>query len=537
MMISNNNTAHCSLLTAHCPPLTAHCPPLTAHCPPLTAHCPPLTAHCLVSVYNLGCKLNQLEGEAIAGSFKQAGFTLVPWGQAIDGSGIIIINTCTVTSKADQKARRVIRQALRENPGACVIVAGCYATLDPQEIEAIEAEAPAGVKRLFVPATSPGQTSVPSIAHSSSPAHLPSGVAKSVLLELPKYLRETVADGENLAEALEAFFKNARGDSPFAFTPEEFVSHSRGYLKIQDGCDGSCAYCRVASARGPSVSLPKEKALERLLAFENKGCAELMITGVNISRYNDTGCRGEPRSCRTSVRDCGLAELLEYLLAGSKTIALRVSSLEPEGIDKKLAGVLIRPRIRPHFHLSVQSGSNAVLKKMGRVYAAEDVEAGAALLRSVKDDPFLACDIIAGFPGETENDFIQTFSLCERIGFAWIHAFPFSKRPGTPAFSFENQVHEGEVTRRVQALTDLAIKGRREYAGRWIGRELAAVAEKGRVGPGYCRCVSENYLKLLVKCPDGLPPPGSSLRCVPVSLCEGGDGVKADAIAVTVNSE
>jgi threonylcarbamoyladenosine tRNA methylthiotransferase MtaB len=259
------------------------------------------------------------------------------------------------------------------------------------------------------------------------------------------------------------------------------------------------------------VSLPKETALERLVAFENKGCAELMITGVNISRYNG-----------------GLAELLEYLLAGSKTIALRVSSLEPEGIDKKLASVLAHPRIRPHFHLSVQSGSNAVLKRMGRVYAAETVEAGTALLRAVKDDPFLACDIIAGFPGETEDDFSQTFSLCERTGFAWIHAFPFSKRPGTPAFSFENQVHEGDVTRRVQALTDLALKHRREYASRWIGRELAAVAEKGRGEPGYCRCVSENYLKLLVKCPDGLPPPGSALRCVPVSLCEA-NGEKADA--------
>jgi threonylcarbamoyladenosine tRNA methylthiotransferase MtaB len=244
---------------------------------------------------------------------------------------------------------------------------------------------------------------------------LSAGVAKSVLLDLPKHLREMAAAGKdlagNLAGVLEAFFKSAKGDSPFGFTPEEFVSHSRGYLKIQDGCDGSCAYCRVAQARGPSVSLPKETAMERLLAFEDKGCAELMITGVNISRYNDSGC--------------GLAELLEFLLAGSKTIALRVSSLEPEGVDKKLASVLAHPRIRPHFHLSVQSGSNAVLKKMGRVYAAGDVEAAAALLRSVKDDPFLACDIIAGFPGETENDFIQTFSLCERTGFAWIHAFPF----------------------------------------------------------------------------------------------------------------
>jgi threonylcarbamoyladenosine tRNA methylthiotransferase MtaB len=275
----------------------------------------------------------------------------------------------------------------------------------------------------------------------------------------------------------------------------------------------------VHLARGPNVSLPKETALERLLFFENKGCAELMITGVNITRYSDSGC--------------GLAGLLEYLLAGSKSIALRLSSLEPDGVGEKLASVLAHPRIRPHFHLSVQSGSNAVLKKMGRVYSAEEAETGAALLRSVKGDPFLACDIIAGFPGETEDQFEQTFSFCKKNAFAWIHAFPYSKRPGTAAFSFGNPVCERDSMRRVQALTDLALQGRRDYAGRWIGRELSAVVERGKGDQkGHCRAVSENYLKLLVKCPAAQPPPGSSLRCVPVSLCEGANGVKPDACAV-----
>ena len=451
-----------------------------------------------VVVRNLGCKLNQLEGEAVAGSFKQAGFPLNTRGGAIDGPGIIIVNTCTVTSKADQKARREIRQALRENPGACVIVVGCYALLDSGEIESIEA---GGGKRLFVPK---GEGS---------------GAVKSILLELPKYLLENNAEKKKLPLLLESFFKNAKVNSPFDFNPGEFISHSRGYLKIQDGCDGNCAYCRVPQARGSCLSLPKETALERILFFENKGCAEIMITGVNITQYNASGC--------------GLAEILEYLLEGSRNIALRISSLEPEGINKKLASVLAHPRIRPHFHLSVQSGSNAVLKKMGRKYSAEDVETGAALLRSAKDDPFLACDIIAGFPGETEDDFLQTFSLCEKTHFAWIHAFPFSKRPGTAAVFLKNTVCEREVTRRVRTLTDLALKGRREYAGRWLGRELAAVAEKAKgVQKGYCRAVSENYLKLLIECPGEIPPPGSSLRCVPVSLCEDANGVKPDAIAV-----
>ena len=467
-----------------------------------------------VVIRNLGCKLNQLEGEAVAGSFKQAGFPLVPRGGEFDGPGIIIINTCTVTSKADQKARREIRQALRENPGACVIVVGCYALLDQAEIEAIAAEvevAAGGGKRLFVPAGDAGAGGTKG-----------AGAVKSILLELPKYLRENDAAKKDLPGILELFFKNAKGDSPFGFNPGEFISHSRGYLKIQDGCDGGCAYCRVPQARGSCLSLPKETALERLLFFENKGCVEIMITGVNITRYDASGC--------------GLADIIEYLLEGSRVIALRISSLEPEGIDKRLASVLAHPRVRPHFHLSVQSGSNAVLKKMGRKYSAEDAETGAALLRSVKDDPFLACDIIAGFPGETEDDFLQTLSFCEKNRFAWIHAFPFSKRPGTPAFSFENTVCEREVSRRVQALTDLALRGRREYAGRLLGRELAAVTEKAKgVQKGYCRAVSENYLKLLIECPGEIPPAGSSLRCIPVSLCEDANGVKPDAIAVLLN--
>ena len=464
-----------------------------------------------VIVYNFGCKLNQLEGEAIADSFKKAGFNLLPASQKIAGPGIIIINTCTVTSKADQKARRFIRSALRENPSSCVIAAGCYAGLDKPEVEAIESEfSSGGVKRLFVPGqaeTKDGGT----------------GLVKSSLLSLPTYLQKAASCEKKLSQILETFFKNAIGDSPFAFRPEEFSSHSRGYLKIQDGCDSRCAYCRVPLARGAAISLPAKDALDRLLFFEEKGCAEIMITGVNVTQYNDPGLRK------------GLADLLKYLLDGSRKIALRVASLEPDGIDKTLASVLAHERIRPHFHLSIQSGSDSVLKRMGRLYDSRQAAAAAALLRSVKDDPFLACDIIAGFPGETAEEFEQTFSFCEKNRFAWIHAFPFSKRAGTAAFSFPNPVCDRDKTQRVRSLVKLALQGRRDYAARWIGKEISAVAEKGEdEAPGgkknFLRAVSENYLKLLIECPGESPPPGSALYCVPVSLGDA-DGVRPDATA------
>ena len=454
-------------------------------------------------MYTLGCKLNQLESEAIADSFRTAGFSLVPWGTTLEGQGILIINTCTVTSKADQKARRTIRKALRENPLSCVIVAGCYAQLDPGDIASLDDEFAAEgcttatrSRRLFVQGN------------------------KGALLKLPGYLLGAAGD---LAGALESWLCGERGDSPFDFRPGEFAFHSRGYLKIQDGCDGACTYCRVRLARGPSVSLDREAALTELLAYEARGCAELMITGVNISQYRHL--------------DCGLAGLVEYLLEGSTTIALRLSSLEPEAVDERLASALAHPRVRPHFHLCVQSGSAAVLQKMGRVYDPRRAEEAAALLRSAKDNPFLACDIIAGFPGETDTDFAQTLALCEKIGCAWIHAFPFSARPGTEAVTFSGKVHEHDVTRRVEALTSLALRGRRDYAQTWLGRELSAVVEKGKTAQqGQCRAVSENYLKFIVNYSDDPPPPGSILRCIPISLCDGADGESPDAVAVRVST-
>ena len=478
------------------------------------------------ALYTLGCKLNQLEGEGIAGAFRKAGFALFAQDAPVSRPDIIIINTCTVTSKADQKCRRLIRKALRENPDSCVIVTGCYAQLDPAEIAALEDEAAgAGFRRLFVMGGGGGIDDAV-----GSPA---AGETKSALLKLPEYVREVLARSPDsaLPEMVEAWMGRMRSDGAgalgtFDFKPEEFAFHSRGYLKIQDGCDHNCRYCRVHLARGPSVSLAKESALDALRSAEARGCAEMMITGVNITQYRHTGI--------------DFAALLEYLLEGTDAIALRLSSLEPEAIDERLASVLAHPRIRPHFHLSVQSGSDAVLRAMGRAYTSRTVEQAVALLRGVKDNPFLACDIIAGFPGETADDFDQTLALCAQTGFAWIHAFPYSKRPGTAAFSLKNPVCERDITRRVDALTQLALQGRRNYAQTWLNRELSAVVEKGPpCSTGRCRAVCENYLKLIVdscEMPSGEPPPGAVIRCIPVSLCDGADGEKPDAIAVLAGS-
>ncbi|MDR2258060.1 MAG: radical SAM protein [Treponema sp.] len=471
-----------------------------------------------VSVYTLGCKLNQLESEAFADAFRREGFPVIPWGEAAD---ILVINTCTVTSKADQKARRVIRKALRDNPASCLIVTGCYAQLDADYIETLEAPPagesaapfrrfPGGGRRLFVV----------------------KGQDKSAVLDLPRYLKHTAGD---LGLLVGTWFRS--GDDggetcseagPFRYAPEDFSFHSRGFLKIQDGCDNHCSFCRVSLARGPSVSLEGEKVLAALQALEAGGYGEAVLTGVNISQYRDGG------------RDLG--GLLDYLLEGTGRIALRLSSLEPEGITRKTAEVFAHPRIRPHFHLSIQSGSAGILRTMGRVYGPEDVERGIQLLRSVKEDPFLACDMITGFPGETGAEFEKTAALCERAGFAWIHAFPYSRRPGTAAWNFGNPVPEREAVRRVGVLTDMARRGRREYTDRWLGRETGVIIlGNHKKNTRRVQGLSDNYLRLLVRLPPGgtPPPAGAVLRCRIGELSEGERGAgedECDAAATPVGS-
>jgi threonylcarbamoyladenosine tRNA methylthiotransferase MtaB len=446
------------------------------------------------SIYTLGCKLNQLESEAVAASFRDAGFALRPWEE---GADILVVNTCTVTSMAEQKARRIIRKLLKDNPASRVIVTGCYAQLEAEKIAALEetGEGPAGSdggRRLFV---------VP-------------GNLKPALLDLPRRMGGS-AERRDLDALLglyavpekscPAVLSREEGieAGPFAFNAPDLSFHSRPFLKIQDGCDHACAYCRVRIARGGSVSLDADTVLRRLQSLEERGYAEAVLSGVNISQYRDER-RGD------------LGALVAFLLENTSRIALRLSSLEPETLTEALLPVLRERRIRPHFHLSLQSGSNRVLARMGRPYTAEEAAAAAEKLRALRGDPFLACDIIAGFPGESGEDFARTVELCKRIEFAWIHAFPYSARPDTPAFRFKDPVSRGEISGRVETLGRLAKRGRAAYVSRWLGRTVEAVPEHfAKPGPdGSVPAVSENYLKLLLSpLPGGESGANGGVRC------------------------
>ncbi|HCM25516.1 MAG: tRNA (N(6)-L-threonylcarbamoyladenosine(37)-C(2))-methylthiotransferase MtaB [Treponema sp. GWB1_62_6] len=469
-----------------------------------------------VAFHTLGCKLNQLETESIAQAFIAEAFEVVQWGEAAD---IYLVNTCTVTSMAEQKARRIIRKALKDNPASCVVATGCYAQLDPESLraavatvaEAFDSESGEILdrKRLFVV----------------------SGDDKAALLDLPRYLAETVCASASIRDALESW-TNGEESAPsaadplsrFRFDAADFSFHSRASLKIQDGCDNSCAYCRVRLARGKSVSLAADIVLSRLRELEGRGYSEAVLTGINVSRYFD------------AEAGLGFPGLIRLLLAGTARISLRISSTEPDGVDEDFADAVSDPRVRPHFHLSVQSGSDAILKRMRRRYRAEAVERAAVLLRTAKKDPFLACDLIAGFPGEGAEDFRDTLALCGRIGFAWIHAFPFSPRPGTEAMDMLPRIPERIAAERAEVLGALARSGHDAYAARWAGREVNAVAEAGKAlaAEAAFPALSENYLKLLVRpLPDQeRPHPGASIRCRIDAVLSASDMLDAELLEI-----
>jgi threonylcarbamoyladenosine tRNA methylthiotransferase MtaB len=427
-----------------------------------------------VAFSTLGCKLNQLETDAMADAFARAGAVVLPFEGGPGGAAdLVVINTCTVTAKAERKARRLARLALASSPEAVLLVTGCYAQVEAEALAAL------GDRVIVLPGGAKD-------AMLGLPGLLGAGAAGPAALYAS--LREALAPGSG-ADA-----RGASGiDGRFAYNPASFAFHSRPSLKVQDGCDNECAYCRVRVARGPSASLPSAEVLSRARGLERAGRAEIVLTGVNLSQYEDG--------------DVDFPGLLRILLAGTETIAFRLSSYEPDRVDSSFLEAFAHPRIRPHLHLALQSGSDSVLGAMGRHYRGQDAIEAVEALRRAKGDPFLAADLISGFPGEAESDAEATLALARGCDFAWIHAFRFSPRPGTKAASLPGRVPERVASARAEALFELAREGRARYLDRWRGRELRAILEDG------LGATSDNYLKLKVA---GLPEsarPGQEIVC------------------------
>lgn len=408
-----------------------------------------------IRIDTLGCRLNQIESESVARYFLNNSFTVDMAGvtaqtPADDNTYFCIVNTCAVTQKAEQKARRIIRLLLKKFPNAAILVTGCYAQISKEEIQNID-------KRICVLG---GQMKsrlelVPAILEEKLKTCWTSNSA----IEFSKYLTEFVFNSP--------IEKEGYPENSFKLSTSSFIAHSRASLKIQDGCNNACSYCAIHIARGHSVSLDVQTAIDRVKELEQAGQDEVVLTTVNIAQYR--GKYGE--------QYLNFSKLLRLLLQNSTKINFRISSLYPEIVDDEFCAVIADSRVRPHFHISVQSGSDNILKAMNRVYKADDVITACKKLRAVKNNPFIACDIITGFPGESQQDFAATMDLCNACNFAWVHAFPYSQRPGTPAATMKNKVPQSVSGERAKQLTEWAINQKNNYIQSYVGKELDLILE------------------------------------------------------------
>lgn len=435
--------------------------------------------------FTLGCKLNQAETDAIVDSFKKTGVQIVKWTQKAD---IYVLNSCTVTGKAEQKARRELRLVQKINPEASFFISGCYAEMAADSLSA----------------KIPGVIVIP-------------GSKKSALLTIAQKLAEAGKDGLNLPLEARHVAISALGlePEPFAFFSQNIGFHSRLQLKVQDGCDRRCAYCRVCLARGPSISLGAEEVLRRCRLMEAKGIPELVLSGINLAQYKANGL--------------DFPGLLKYLLENTDKIAFRLSSWEPEKVNTAFLEVFGRDRIRPHLHLAIQSGSDKVLSAMARPYRKDMVLKAVEDARSVRPEAFIGADIITGFPGESEEDFASTLDLVEKIRPAWLHVFTFSPRPGTKAFEMRPAVPERIAGERAKILDKMAKAGLRNYSASRLGKITEAVLE-GSIKENCSGATSAEYLKLLVR---NVPSAGmGACKCKISGLAHDVNGQhKYDAIA------
>lgn len=462
-----------------------------------------------VRIETLGCRLNQVESESFAALCAKVGFAVYtgknplpvrfqsPSVASLQNSNQLLlkpveniqpkqkntdaavllcfVNTCTVTGKAEQKARRLIRLLAKEHPDAAILVTGCYAQLEAAEVEALHPHVLA-----FPGQQKDALTALPHFLAACTKSAATVNTAL-VLSFLAGYRTEIAENGVHTGGSTAAPLSKTEA-ARFSLSTPQFLFHSRAFIKVQDGCNNACAYCRIRLARGKAVSLPSDEVVRRIQTIEQAGIAEVTLSGVNLSQY----------TCRNG----DFSDLLKILLRETG-IRIRISSLYPDRIDEALLPLLAHPQICPHFHLSVQSGSNAVLRAMRRSYTQNTITAAVSNLRKIKDNPFIGVDIITGFPGETDADFEETFKLCSQLHFAGIHAFPFSARPGTEAWDMKPKIPQRITKERLERLHNLAQTEEQRYYAAWEGKIVYAVAETPQYGS--CFVTTENYLSLPLK--------------------------------------
>jgi threonylcarbamoyladenosine tRNA methylthiotransferase MtaB len=399
-------------------------------------------------IITLGCKVNQYESAYLGESLADAGLSLVGEKEEAD---VTVINTCTVTQGASYQSRQLLRRAVRENPWGVTAAVGCYAQVYPSELTEIE-----GVDLIA------------------------GNVAKG-------RLRDLLLNG-NGAQAPRIFSHDFRSDAEFDFLPiKRFGDRTRGFLKIQDGCQSFCSYCVVPIARGPLRSLDPSKVLGMMQSLAESGYREVVLTGVNLGKY---GCDLHPQ---ISLRD-----LLRLIGREDLPLRVRLSSIEPTEIDEALIETIaFEPWLCPHFHIPLQSGDDGILKRMNRTYTARDFMRLVERIHEKMPHAAIGVDTIAGFPDEDRNAYRNTAALVRDLPISYLHVFPYSARKGTAAAGFSDRVPRQVVKERAAELRELGLQKRRAFHESCLGKIFAVLVEGWQSKEdGTVKGLSENYLRV-----------------------------------------
>jgi threonylcarbamoyladenosine tRNA methylthiotransferase MtaB len=412
------------------------------------------------SVINFGCRATQADGAAIEQALQ--GFHLrksVGW----ERSDVVVINTCTVTNTADVEARQMIRRVHRENPGAKIVVTGCYAQRAPEEIARIK-----------------GVTCVIGNSHKEQLAPL---VATKYLADSPFPIlgnERTVVEGADVfcSSIFESrqlrVIANASGGG-----------RTRPVLKVQDGCSYRCSYCIIPSVRGDSRSLPSAEVIRQARLLLNQGFREITLTGIHLGGYGRDGGRKET-----------LAQLAQQLLKEERLERLRLSSIEPlEYTDELIDLVGESPKMAKHFHVPLQSGSDRILRLMRRPYLAEYYADLVARMRRRVPDAAIGADVMVGFPTETDEDHANTVRLLDAAPMTYLHVFPYSHRPGTSSANLQPAVHGKIARERGKELRDISVRKNLEFRSSFVGKELSVITLAQDLNET-AQALSTNYLKV-----------------------------------------
>lgn len=400
-----------------------------------------------VALATLGCKVNQYESAAIAELFERRGYTRVDFEAEAD---VYVINSCTVTHQGDRKSRQLIRRAARTNPGALVVVTGCYAQTAPQEVLQVE-----------------GADLVVGSGNRAKLVDLVEGSVK----------------GQKTAVVQDIFRQREFEDLP----GEAKQGRVRAFLKIQEGCNNFCTYCIVPYARGPLRSRPPEKVLEAVRLLVQRGYHEIVLTGIH------TGAYGRERG------DLNLAGLMEKIAAVPGLARLRLSSVEPNEVTDELLSLLASGApFCNHLHIPLQSGNDYILKKMKRRYDTGFYQNLISTVRARVPGVAVTTDVLVGFPGEKEEHFERTRNFIQKMRFANLHVFKYSPRRGTPAATFPEQVPPPVKDARSKALLDLGRHLAWEYGARYLGQTMQVLLEPAAPGvSGFTlEGLTDNYLRV-----------------------------------------